>query len=91
MPDKCCFEGARRYGACLGDRILHRRVQERLPAGLDDDTTIVLAINLPGSSPLSPDRWRDGGLSAGVMAIVRTVVETKSRRQLISIGAAIWR
>ena len=50
-----------------------------------------LAINLPGSSPLSPDRWRDGGLSAGVMAIVRTVVETKSRRQLISIGAAVCR
>ena len=28
----------------------------------------MLAINLPGSIPLSPDRWRDGGLSAGVMA-----------------------
>ena len=51
----------------------------------------MLAINLPGSSPLSPDRWRDGGLSAGMMANVRTVVETKSRRQLISIGAAVCR
>jgi hypothetical protein len=30
-------------------------------------------------------------LSAGVMAIVRTVVETKSRRQLITIGAAVCR